>query len=318
MDNTFLEKLSGISAEEQEILDSKCGIKQSYYTTSRDFIIQGCYLLKNKPIDIRLHTRFTAFPMHSHDYMEIMYVYNGQITHQINGNTVVLKKGDILFMNRHVQHSIDEAVREDIGINFYLSDNFLNSVWKGLQSDDILAKFISNNYKQDGVPEYLQFAIGDVYPIRNLLDNLIYSLSGDHRSDLPILPQAVALLFSYLSLYQETLVGDSYNLTKTEAFKRKITSYIFNNYKTATLRELSNQLGFSAEYVSRRITALFEKNFRDLLLEQRLTIAEKLLLTTDMNLNDIISAVGYENKSYFHRQFKERHGITPHKWRKNN
>ncbi len=315
MEYDFLEKLTQISDEENEILEHSKGIKQSLYTTSRNFIIQGTNLLKDKPIDIRLHTRFADFPLHGHDYMEIMYVYNGTITHHMSGETIVLQKGDILFMNRHIQHSIDYAKTDDIGINFILSDNFLHSVWNNLQSDDLLAKFISENFKQNGNPEYLQFRIGGVFPIRNLLDNLVYSLSGDHRSDYSILPQAVSLLLGYISLYKETLINDTYNLTKDERQKREITNYITGNYRTATLHELADIMNFSDEYLSRHISELFGKNFRTILLEQRMLIAEKLLLTTSMDVTDIITAVGYENKSYFHRIFLAQHGTTPHKWR---
>lgn len=315
MEYDFLEKLTQISDEENEILEHHRGIKKSLYTTSHNFIIQGTNLLKDKPIDIRLHTRFADFPLHGHDYMEIMYVYNGSVTHHIGGDKIILQKGDILFMNRHIQHSIEYANTDDIGINFILSDNFLNSVWNNLKADDLLAKFISENYKSNGNPEYLQFRIGEVFPIRNLLDNLVYSLSGEHRSDYSILPQAVSLLLGYISLYEETLINDTYNLSKEECQKREISAYVTGNYRTATLHELAGIMNFSDEYLSRHISKLFGKNFRCLLLEQRILIAEKLLLTTLMDVSDIINAVGYENKSYFHRVFRARHGTTPHNWR---
>ncbi len=317
MGHEFLDKLIEVSEEEKEILKYSKGIKKSLYTSSRSFIIQGANLLKDKPIDIRLHTRFAAFPLHGHDYMETMYVYNGKVVHYINGDKIILEKGDILFMNRHIQHSLDCAGKADIGINFILSDNFLTSVWNNLKEDDLLAKFIMENFKQNGRPEYLQFRIGNVFPICNLLDNLVYSLSGDHRSDYSILPQAVSLFLGYISLYKETLINGTYNLTRAEGQKREISAYINENYKTATLQELAARLDFSYAYLSRLITNLFGKSFRSLLLEQRMSIAEKLLLTTSMDISDIINAIGYENKSYFHRAFATRHSTTPHKWRTN-
>ena len=37
---------------------------------------------------------------------------------------------------------------------------------------------------------------------------------------------------------------------------------------------------------------------------------------TNMSVGDVIRSVGYENESYFHREFKKRYGITPLTMRK--
>ena len=39
--------------------------------------------------------------------------------------------------------------------------------------------------------------------------------------------------------------------------------------------------------------------------------ARELIFDTDMPIGEIIRAVGYENESYFHREFKSRFGETP-------
>ena len=46
--------------------------------------------LQGQMITIRPHTRFVAFPRHSHNYVEIMYVCTGQITHIIGGGTTAV------------------------------------------------------------------------------------------------------------------------------------------------------------------------------------------------------------------------------------
>ena len=43
--------------------------------------------------------------------------------------------------------------------------------------------------------------------------------------------------------------------------------------------------------------------------------ATQLLCDTDLSVNDVIAAVGYENNSYFHRMFKERYDMTPRAFR---
>ena len=49
-------------------------------------------------------------------------------------------------------------------------------------------------------------------------------------------------------------------------------------------------------------------NFQDLLQQRRFQAAVKLLEETDLSIEDISLDVGYENQSYFFRQFKKRFG----------
>ena len=58
-------------------------------------------------------------------------------------------------------------------------------------------------------------------------------------------------------------------------------------------------------------------NFSQLLQEERFREAIHLLETTELPVGDIIIAVGYENTSFFHNQFKERYHCSPFKYRKN-
>ena len=44
---------------------------------------------------------------------------------------------------------------------------------------------------------------------------------------------------------------------------------------------------------------------------------DTLLDETDLPVGDIIIAVGYENTSFFHNQFRERYNCSPFRWRKN-
>lgn len=56
-------------------------------------------------------------------------------------------------------------------------------------------------------------------------------------------------------------------------------------------------------------------NFQELLQNRRFKKAADLLLSTDLAVEDIARDVGYENQSYFFRQFKSRYGMTPRKYK---
>jgi AraC-like DNA-binding protein len=57
-------------------------------------------------------------------------------------------------------------------------------------------------------------------------------------------------------------------------------------------------------------------SFVDYLRDYRLTIASRLLTTSDSSILDIAAESGFENLSYFNRAFKAHFGMTPRDYRK--
>ena len=316
MDKAIIERLTRFSDEEKEILAGQA-LRQGDYTLSDKFIVNEKKLLsEGKQLDLRLHTRFVDFPEHGHDYMEFMYVYAGSVTHVVDGEQITLACGDILFLNRHIRHSVLRAGREDIGINFIVSNDFLKQVFRNVRSDPIMSEFITRNFAPDSEGEYLHFSTADCFPVRNLMDNLIYALAKHMPDDTAVLTQIVSLLFSYLSYYRETLHSGLRVSSPDTRLKQAVSAYVAERYPSASLTELAGELGYSAEYLSRRIAKLFGKNFRELLLEERLDAAARLLKETKLSAAQIVEAVGYENCSHFYRLFRQRYGQTPRRYRR--
>ena len=50
-------------------------------------------------------------------------------------------------------------------------------------------------------------------------------------------------------------------------------------------------------------------------MRKRFQKATKYLVETDLQVEEVAVSVGYENVSYFYRQFKKRYGMTPRQYR---
>ena len=186
MNKEIMEQICRLTPEEEQILYNQKKISKDDYTFSEQFIVNSKKLLTgDKQIDLRLHTRFIDFPEHGHDYMEIMYVCAGSITHVIGKDRITLESGDILFLNKHVRHSILRANRSDIGINFILSNSFLQYIFHNVENNPVMCGFLTRNFEPDGGAEYLFFKTADCFPIRNLMDNLIYTIVNHTPNDTP-------------------------------------------------------------------------------------------------------------------------------------
>ena len=130
MHQELIRELSVITEEEQRILDGRTEIDQEIYTEKKDMVIDSSKLLqRGKLIQVRPHTRFVHFPEHTHNYIEVIYMCQGSTTHILNGNEVVLREGDLLFLNQNAVQEILPAGEDDIAVNFIILPEFLDSAF---------------------------------------------------------------------------------------------------------------------------------------------------------------------------------------------
>lgn len=93
---------------------------------------------------------------------------------------------------------------------------------------------------------------------------------------------------------------------------------IKENYaENLRLRDLGKKYFVNSSYLGQIFRKKYGKSFSDYLTDYRMTEATKLLLKTDMKVNQIAEAVGYKDGDYFIRKFIELKGCTPSKFRKN-
>ena len=126
MNQQLLSRLSVITEEEQAILAGRGEIDASLYSAQSGPMVvdSGKMLEHGKLIRIRPHTRFVHFPRHRHNYGEVIYMCQGQTTHIIDGNRVLLRAGELLLLNQNAVQEILPAGRSDIAVNFIILPEF--------------------------------------------------------------------------------------------------------------------------------------------------------------------------------------------------
>lgn len=309
MEDFLIQKLSVVTDEEKRILSGR-ELDKKLYSGDSDFVVHTDKLMRGRDIAVRTHTRYTDFPLHKHNYLEIMIVLSGSITHSIHGEEITLTEGDVIVLNKHTSHSIKRADTLDIGVNVIISDSFVESLLKEL-SETVFSELAEQNSRPDGKSVYLCFSTGGNKQISNIVENLLFELI-EYSADTQILRNTTSLLFNYLSRKSGKLLKLASTLPDREDRRRSdIMGYIRSNYRSATLTELSEVMFLTAPYLSKTVTALFGKSFKELLLEERIKRAGEMIKNTDLPIGDIINSVGYENESYFHREFKKKMGVTP-------
>ena len=100
-----------------------------------------------------------------------------------------------------------------------------------------------------------------------------------------------------------------------EALVQAALKEITQNYREASLSNVAREYGVSLAYVSECVRAETGRTYKELLQKHRMETAARMLRRSDMNIQQIISLVGYENTSYFYRLFHERYGLSPREYR---
>ena len=313
MNAELLKKLSVIREEEQRILRGETQIDRSLYMDGTRDVISGDKLLeRGRIITIRPHTRFIAFPEHTHDYVEMVYMCRGQTTHRINGTELVLHEGELLMLGQHARQSIAPAGEGDVAVNFIVRPAFFSGTLSFLGEEETpLRRFVVNCLTGQSEAGYLLFRVADILPIQNLIENLVFTLTEEIPNRRGILQSTMGLLFAQLLNHTDALQFE----TAEQNAVLSVLRYIEEHYANGSLTEMAERLHYDLPYLSRLIRHSTGKNYTELLQEKRLSQAAWLLRNTDGKVDEIALSVGYENISYFHRLFAARYGCSPKKYR---
>ena len=145
---------------------------------SRDVISGDKLLPSGRIITIRPHTRFVAFPEHSHDYVEMVYMCAGQTRHVVNGAELTLRAGELLMLGQHARQSIAPAGEGDVAVNFIVRPAFFSGTLPFLGEEETpLRRFVVGCLTGENETGYLLFHVAEILPIQNLIENLLYTLT---------------------------------------------------------------------------------------------------------------------------------------------
>ncbi|MET3407936.1 MULTISPECIES: AraC family transcriptional regulator [Priestia] len=316
MQHDLLNQLLKITDEEELILQNRREINKDIYTNQSNFIIESQkFLNQESMIMVRKHTRFVDFPKHKHNYIEINYVYNGELNQKVGNQKISLQQGELLFLNQHIEHEIQACAEEDIIINFIIQPKFFDFIFSLLTTENRISNFLINslyNSTQNG--QFLYFKVSEVESIQDLIKRIIIEIMSP-----AFMSESTIKL--YMGLLMVELIKHADKAEHTEDYPVQhyliveSLKYIDEHFQSASLYELASKLNQPDYALSKEIKKATNYTFKELLQEKRLIKAKELLESTDIPIASVIDQVGYDNVSYFYRIFKNKYNQTPKQFR---
>ncbi|MBR1572813.1 MAG: helix-turn-helix domain-containing protein [Lachnospiraceae bacterium] len=257
--------------------------------------------------------RHHAVEEHSHDWLELAYMYSGEAHMIIAGQPLHLHQGECVLINYNTPHSCQACDSDDILINLLINRRYLRANFFDKFADNsILSKFLMENLvnenKENG---FIYFQSGNNRRLPIFINEFLceYYDKGIHSAE--YLSSFATLIFLELAdIYKDdNSASDNNNHVLT------ILRYIEGNYNNCTLKSTAEFFHMNPNYLSGYIRKNTGKTFKELIQEQRMNLAVKLLENSNLTISEISQQVGYENVSFFYKLFNETFGISPATYR---
>lgn len=239
------------------------------------------------------------YPLHLHQYIEILHVIRGTVDMQIGTEKYRINAGELalIFPNvLHDYHTLSGVSETQLHIiNCYL--HILPQHQKQLRSMIPKRPLLKAEQLHEDVL-YAEKRLFEMHPGEN---NEI--LAGT------LVGLMLCRLFPEAQLTK-------YEKQPSQGLPTDILTYIANHYREdISLSSVAAQFGLGKFSLSRIFSNVLGISFTRYVNSLRITYAEHLLADTDRNILDVAMECGYHNQQTFNRAFKDFSSCTPKEYR---
>ncbi len=256
---------------------------------------------------------------HWHYYIEMLYSLSGKARVTLGGANYFFKEGDLVLINAREVHSIFSDCDEGTGyIVIKFDPEILYTAKRTVFESKYLLPFTMAKASLQKVFTRKEMETTDI----SLLVRQIYEefKNLDYCYELAIRTHICRIFLWILRSWQSKGINMDvrYALKENEIkILQKVFDYLDENYQyEITAKEVARICSMSYSYFSRRFKAITGKTFTEYLNYVRITEAEKLLMTMNMNITEVALKTGFSDSNYFIKQFRHFRSISPKQFQK--
>ena len=267
---------------------------------------------KGKSIHI-FSSKTQSAELHTHDFIELIYVCSGSALQEVDGQTFSVGHGDMIFMNLGSTHAF---VGKD-------SFQYINICFSPETLGDAII-----------TPEnaFSLLSLTAFEEMRNDSEGGKISFFGNERRELEEILHAMLREYKEKSIGWYTVVESYLNILITRMLRktelsvregeigdvwRELAEFIDANLQSElTLSALASKCFYNPSYFSRAFKEKFGMSAVEYITRKRLDVAMRLLTETDASVDEIGREAGFSERSSFYYAFSKYIGGTPSEYRK--
>lgn len=244
----------------------------------------------------------------------LTYCYRGVFPMTLDGEPVTLHEGDCLIADRHCPHAVDELGPGTIAVNVVLNDRFFE---KRMPAD---LNRVGSSFGLALATRGTDHAGWRVYRVADMLSrSCIDLILGEHLDggigSADIIDDLCAALITHLIRSNEPDTASPESARKDSELVGRVHEYVAQHYREGRLSALADELGYDASYLSAYIKRETARTFKQLVNEERMRHASRMLRSSQEPIYEIAQSVGISNLTQFYRRFHEYAGMTTQEYR---
>lgn len=251
-------------------------------------------------------------PLHTHDFIEIVYILSGNVTQYINGSPYEMKRGDLLFLNYGSTHAFDACDGFDY-INVCFSPEVLgDSIITSQNAFSILSLTAFNELRGDNNAGTISFSGKERHRIEAILFSMLRECQEKSVGWHTVTEHYLGILLSYMLRHTELVLPESDDNRIWQDLSEFIEANLDSPLK---LSVLAGKCFYNPSYFSRVFKERFGVSPIEYITERRLDAAIRLLTETDLSIDEISRRVGFSDRRNFYHAFSKHIGCTPSEYR---
>ena len=270
-------------------------------------------------------------PMHSHNMIEIIFILSGNMKQYIEDKEYNYSIGDCCIINkniRHQEHFSNDfcALFIDISEDFYYKIIQNDCSFKSNRSKYLNKRKIYKLIEKDNLKTDWSKRIFFYYKPINKEDIKIKVIPSLDSIMLETIKKEPGYLMVVLGLFTRFFsLLDNEDIYKFEQYELNLSSHekIFSEVShllestkgKISRKELEEKINYNSEYINRvvkKFSGMTLLNYTKIFI---LAEARYLLENTDINILEIAEKLGFKNRNYFNKVFKDKYGISPSEMR---
>ena len=256
---------------------------------------------------------FKIVPTHWHDEMELIYVKKGSGIITVDFEEYRLEAPALIIILPGQLHSIKQLEKDRMEYeNIIFDPHMLISQKSDMTNEYFFKPLLAGKI---AIPSVINPDNSNYAEIITPID-ACDSINATKPAGYQLYIKSMLFQFFYILDSKcrdfEAKAGNRSNLEKMKT----VLKYVENNYADKiTIAEIAKLVNFSESHFMRYFKETIGTSFIDYLKDYRLTMAARLLKSSDSQILNIAIDVGFDNLSYFNRSFKAKYGVTPRQYR---
>lgn len=281
-------------------------------TLEEDLFFQG-----DLDTEIYQHLRYLPCNWHSHSFLEVVCVIQGECINYIKEQALEMCPGDICIIAPDTKHAISAFSDECIIFNIILRTSTFETAFFGtLSENDVLSDFFMRTLYKSKTHPYLLFRPGNDQELRNYIGYAFQEFHGNRQYKNRMLNSVInAFFIVLLRNHGDNVIIPSSDTESSNQNLIYILKYMQEHYATITLKELSSFFNYSERQLQRIIKSSTGMNFSENVQKLKMNQAARLLGNLEISISAVAEELGYSDAGNFRHIFKRYYGITPLEFR---